>query len=159
MADSFRPSCKNNIIQGVLLMKTIRSIASDIRTLLADDFPTVRFAAAGATRDQISREIRGIAAGNTPAAVLSFQSVEYGEGHCVRRLRFSIFVLDRFSAGGDGKAEAVWGLADTIQSIFPMGGRKVNGVFYLPESLSSAEAGEKIMPEHAALLMSVLACE
>lgn len=112
-------------------MQTIEQIADELRSLLAATWPAVCLSAAGSDT-QFQQELRQFRREQLPGVIIAFDRTAFTTENTLRECRMTAVLIDRFQAGSENRARALFQAAETLFQIFPPGGRMLGDGFCLP---------------------------
>lgn len=118
-------------------MRSLNEIASDLQTLLASGFQTVRISVSQSPAQLLS-EIRSINPDSLPGVVIIFDSLNYQGMSMTVVCRVKLILIDQFRAGSDQRAMSVLEAASGLMALFPPDGKEINGVWYYPAGCAPA---------------------
>lgn len=113
-------------------MRKLHETAAILREILQGEFQTVRLSA-GLCGEQFRAEVEAMHPVHLPGVIVVFDRSSLSDGDTVRECRFSLLLVDRFIAGSDERALSLLEAADRLQDLFPVHGRKVDGVVFFPD--------------------------
>ena len=131
-------------------MRKLNEIASDLRTLLAPEFQTVRISSLQ-SGDQLLREIKAINPEKLPGVIIVFDSLKYLGMSMTSAARVKLILVDQFRSGSDERAMSVLEAASDLMTLFPPDGKEINGVYYYPQDCVSASPD----PQFAAIAIGL----
>lgn len=118
-------------------MRKLNEIATDLKTLLSNDFETVRISALQSS-DQLLKEIQAINPEKLPGVIIVFDGLEFDGEAFTNTAKFTLILIDRFKAGSDDRALSVQNAAGRLMLLFPAEGREINCVWYYPDDCVTA---------------------
>ena len=131
-------------------MRSLNEIASDLQSLLASGFQTVRISVSQSPAQLLS-EIRAINPDSLPGVVIAFDSLKYQGMSMTVVCRVKLILIDQFRAGSDQRALSVLEAASGLMALFPPDGKEINGVYYYPQDSVSASPD----PQFAAIAIGL----
>ena len=112
-------------------MRKLNEIASDLRTLLAPEFQTVRISSLQ-SGDQLLREIKAINPEKLPGVIIVFDSLNFEGMAMTNTAHLTLVLVDQFRAGSDERAMSVFKAASDLAALFPPDGKEINGTYFYP---------------------------
>ena len=131
-------------------MRSLNEIASDLQTLLASGFQTVRISVSQSPAQLLS-EIRAINPDSLPGVVIAFDSLDYHGMSMTVVCRVKLILIDQFRAGSDQRALSALQAGSALAALFPADGKEINGVWYYPAGCAPVSPD----PQYAALAFSI----
>jgi len=109
---------------------SLRRIQIIVRSLFDNKF-TVRVSALQ-TPGQFLKEIEAINANDLPAIIIVFDGMKYNPDEVCAEADFSLVFVERFAAFSEDRVEDIMDGINTIVNAFPVHGRKIHGLFFIP---------------------------
>ena len=131
-------------------MRSLNEIASDLQTLLASGFQTVRISVSQSPAQLLS-EIRAINPDSLPGVVIAFDSLDYQGMSMTVVCRVKLILIDQFRAGSDQRALSALQAGSSLMTLFPADGKEINGVWYYPAGCATVSPD----PQYAALAFTI----
>ena len=131
-------------------MRKLNEIASDLQTLLASGFQTVRISVSQSPAQLLS-EIRAINPDSLPGVIIAFDSLNYQGMSMTVVCRVKLILIDQFRSGSDQRALSALQAASGLMAFFPADGKEINGVYYYPQDCVSASPD----PQFAAIAIGL----
>ena len=131
-------------------MRSLNEIASDLQTLLASGFQTVRISVSQSPAQLLS-EIRAINPDSLPGVVIAFDSLDYQGMSMTVVCRVKLILIDQFRAGSDQRALSALQAGSSLMTLFPADGKEINGVWYYPAGCAPVSPD----PQYAALAFTI----
>ena len=131
-------------------MRSLNEIASDLQTLLASGFQTVRISVSQSPAQLLS-EIRAINPDSLPGVIIAFDSLDYQGMSMTVVCRVKLILIDQFRAGSDQRALSALQAGSALAALFPADGTEINGVWYYPAGCAAVSPD----PQYAALAFTL----